>query len=66
MQRIAMLGGGFIGRFYAESIQGQRSRDRVTAIYAAVRKPLTNSKPIMGATLPPPTWKQSLPTPMWI
>ena len=34
MQRIAMLGGGFIGRFYAESIHGQRSRDKVVAIYA--------------------------------
>ena len=29
-----MLGSGFIGRFYAESIHGQRGRDRVTAIYA--------------------------------
>ncbi len=34
MQKIAMLGSGFIGRFYAESIHGQRSRDRVSAIYA--------------------------------
>lgn len=34
MQRIAMLGGGFIGRFYADSIHGQRSRDKVVAIYA--------------------------------
>ncbi|MBO0930146.1 Gfo/Idh/MocA family protein [Fibrella aquatilis] len=34
MQQIAMLGGGFIGRFYAESLQGQRSRDKVVAIYA--------------------------------
>lgn len=34
MQKIAMLGSGFIGRFYAESIHGQRGRDRVTAIYA--------------------------------
>ena len=34
MQKIAMLGGGFIGRFYAESLHGQRSRDRVVAIYA--------------------------------
>ncbi len=33
MQRIAMLGGGFISRFYAESLHGQRSRDRVVAIY---------------------------------
>lgn len=29
-----MLGSGFIGRFYAESIHGQRSRDKVVAIYA--------------------------------
>lgn len=29
-----MLGGGFIGRFYDESLHGQRSRDRVVAIYA--------------------------------
>lgn len=34
MQKIAMLGGGFIGRFYAESLHGQRSRDQVVAIYA--------------------------------
>ena len=34
MQKIAMLGSGFIGRFYAESIHGQRGRDRVVAIYA--------------------------------
>ena len=29
-----MLGSGFIGRFYAESIHGQRGRDKVVAIYA--------------------------------
>ena len=34
MQKIAMLGSGFIGRFYAESIHGQRGRDKVVAIYA--------------------------------
>ncbi|UBM59059.1 Gfo/Idh/MocA family oxidoreductase [Marinilongibacter aquaticus] len=34
MQQIAMLGSGFIGRFYAESIHGQRGRDQVVAIYA--------------------------------
>ena len=34
MAKIAMLGSGFIGRFYAESIHGQRSRDQVVAIYA--------------------------------
>lgn len=32
--RIAMLGSGFIGRFYAESLQGQRSRDRIISIYS--------------------------------
>ncbi len=32
--RIAMLGSGFIGRFYAESIHGQRSRDRIISIYS--------------------------------
>lgn len=32
--KIAMLGSGFIGRFYAESIQGQRSKDKIISIYA--------------------------------
>jgi predicted dehydrogenase len=32
--RIAMLGSGFIGRFYAESLHGQRSRDRIVSIYS--------------------------------
>jgi predicted dehydrogenase len=32
--RLAMLGSGFIGRFYAESIQGQRTRDRIISIYS--------------------------------
>src|SRR4051812_28980276 len=34
MTRIAMLGSGFIGRFYADSLQGQRSRDKITSIYS--------------------------------
>lgn len=34
MQKIAMLGGGFIGRFYAESLQGQRSMDKIVSIYS--------------------------------
>lgn len=29
-----MLGSGFIGRFYADSLQGQRSRDKIVSIYA--------------------------------
>ena len=34
MKRIAMLGSGFIGRFYADSLQGQRSKDRIISIYS--------------------------------
>lgn len=29
-----MLGGGFIGRFYADSLHGQRSRDRITVVFS--------------------------------
>jgi len=32
--KIAMLGSGFIGRFYAESIQGYRSKDKIVSIYS--------------------------------
>jgi predicted dehydrogenase len=32
--KIAMLGSGFIGRFYADSLQGLRSKDKVVAIYS--------------------------------
>lgn len=31
---IAMLGSGFIGRFYADSLQGYRSKDKVVTIYS--------------------------------
>ncbi len=34
MQRIAMLGTGFIGRFYADSLQGYRSRDKIVSVYS--------------------------------
>jgi predicted dehydrogenase len=34
MTRIAMLGSGFIGRFYAESLHGQRSRDKIVSVYS--------------------------------
>ena len=34
MQQIAMLGSGFIGRFYADSLQGYRSRDKIVSIYS--------------------------------
>src|SRR5918999_66076 len=34
MQRIAMLGSGFIGRFYADSLQGYRSKDKIVSIFS--------------------------------
>jgi predicted dehydrogenase len=34
MQQIAMLGSGFIGRFYADSLLGQRTRDKIVSIYS--------------------------------
>lgn len=34
---ISMLGTGFIGRFYADSIQGLRSKDKIVSVYS--RKP---------------------------
>jgi predicted dehydrogenase len=34
MIRIAMLGSGFIGRFYADSIQGYRSKDVIVCVYS--------------------------------
>ena len=33
-KKIAILGGGFIGRFYAEALHGQRNRDHVSVVYA--------------------------------
>ena len=33
MLRIAMLGTGFIGRFYTESLHGKRASDRVQVVY---------------------------------
>jgi predicted dehydrogenase len=34
MLRISMLGSGFIGRFYADSIQGLRSKDKIVSVYS--------------------------------
>ena len=31
---VAMLGSGFIGRFYADSLQGYRSRDKIVTIFS--------------------------------
>jgi predicted dehydrogenase len=34
MIRLAMLGSGFIGRFYADSIQGYRNSDKIVSVYS--------------------------------
>jgi uncharacterized NAD(P)/FAD-binding protein YdhS len=34
MKKIAMLGSGFIGRFYADSLHGQRSKDKIITVYS--------------------------------
>jgi predicted dehydrogenase len=34
MAKICILGGGFIGRFYAESLCGRRSKDTLTVVYS--------------------------------
>ena len=34
MAKIAILGSGFIARFYADSLQGQRSRDKIVSVYS--------------------------------
>lgn len=33
-RKIAMLGSGFIARFYADSIQGYRSKDKIVSVYS--------------------------------
>jgi predicted dehydrogenase len=32
--KIAMLGSGFIGRFYADSLQGYRSKDKIVSVFS--------------------------------
>lgn len=32
--KLAMLGSGFIGRFYADSLQGYRSKDKIVSVYS--------------------------------
>ncbi len=34
MKKIAMIGSGFIARFYADSLQGSRSQDKIISVYS--------------------------------
>jgi predicted dehydrogenase len=38
MKRVAMLGSGFIGRFYADSLLGQRSKDTIVSVFSRREK----------------------------
>ena len=64
--RIAMLGAGFIGRFYADALQGYRSKDKVVSIYARREESAPNLQQIMVVLIGLPIWKQLSPTPMWM
>ena len=66
MQRIAMLGSGFIGRFYAESLQGQRSKDKIVSIYSRRKKAQKNLRLIMSVNTGPHRWKKPSHTRMWM
>ncbi len=52
---IAMLGSGFIGRFYADSIQGYRNKDKIVSIYSrkeeSARKFAANYKVAFATTV---------------
>lgn len=50
---IAMLGSGFIGRFYADSLQGYRSKDKIVTIYS--RKEESTKKFAQDYKVPFPT-----------
>lgn len=38
MPKIAMLGAGFIGQFYADALHGQRNHDRISVVYSRTEK----------------------------
>jgi predicted dehydrogenase len=54
MTRIAMLGTGFIGRFYTDSLHGYRSKDKIVSVYSrreeSVKKFMTDYDVPFGTT----------------
>ncbi|WP_316814405.1 Gfo/Idh/MocA family oxidoreductase [Pedobacter heparinus] len=42
MPKIAMLGAGFIGQFYADALHGQRGRDRISVVYSRTEETAVN------------------------
>ena len=57
MQKISMLGSGFIGRFYTDSLHGYRNKDRVVSIYSEEKKVQKNLLKIMMFHTGQQTWK---------
>jgi len=47
MKRIAMLGSGFIARFYADSLQGNRSQDKIVSVYSRREESAKNLRRII-------------------
>ena len=52
MHRITMLGGGFIGNFYTQTLHGGRSQDRVQVVYSRSAERARNSAAAWGV----PRW----------
>ena len=43
MQKVSMLGSGFIGRFYTDSLHGYRNKDKVVSVYSRRLESAKNS-----------------------
>ncbi len=56
MRKIALLGSGFIARFYADSIRGGRNKDRIVMVYARREEAATALAGVCDA----PFWSVSL------
>src|SRR5690554_2463479 len=56
MHKITMLGGGFIGRFYAATLHGQRGRDEVRVIYSRTGDRAREAAELLGI----PRWTDNM------
>jgi predicted dehydrogenase len=63
MPKIAMLGSGFIARFYADSILGQRSRDSIVSVYSRSKKSAEKFAATTGARTGRRRWRHPSPIP---
>jgi len=58
MQKIAMPGSGFIARFYADSLQGYRNKDKIVSVYSRKKNLQRNFLKIMMQIILQQTWKK--------